>query len=53
MTGVFSFVLKSAKVVPVLKKDSKLEYSNYHLISLLSYIEKKLETYVYEVVYLF
>ena len=28
MTGVFPSVLKTAKVVPVLKKDSKLDYSN-------------------------
>ena len=34
------FVLKTAKVVPVLKKDSKLDYSKYHPISLLSNIEK-------------
>ena len=41
MTGVFPSVLKTAKVVPVFKKDSKLDYSNYHPISLLSNIEKK------------
>ena len=35
MTGVFPSVLKTAKVVPVLKKDSKLNYSNYRPISLL------------------
>ena len=40
MTGVFPSVLKTAKVVPVFKKDSKLDYSNYHPISLLSNIEK-------------
>ena len=40
MTGVFPSVLKIAKVVPVFKKDSKLDYSNYHPISLLSNIEK-------------
>ena len=34
------FVLKTAKVVPVLKKDCKLDYSKYHPISLLSNIEK-------------
>ena len=39
MTGVFPSVLKVAKVVPVFKKDSKLDYSNYHPISLLSNIE--------------
>ena len=40
MTGVFSSVLKTAKVVPVFKKDLKLDYSNYRPISLLSNIEK-------------
>ena len=40
MTGVFPSVLKTAKVVPVFKKDSKLNYSNYRPISLLSNIEK-------------
>ena len=29
MTGVFPSVLKTAKVGPVFKKDSKLNYSNY------------------------
>ena len=29
MAGVFPSVLKTAKVVPVFKKDSKLDYSNY------------------------
>ena len=36
MSGVFSLVLKTAKVVPVFKKDSKLDYSNYRPISLSS-----------------
>ena len=40
MTGGFPSVLKTAKVVPVFKKDSKLDYSNYRPISLLSNIEK-------------
>ena len=34
MTGVFPSVLETAKVVPVFKKDSKLDYSNYRPISL-------------------
>ena len=47
MTGVFPSVLKTAKLIPVFKKDSKLDYSNYRPIFLLSNIEKKLEkTYV-------
>ena len=40
MTGVFPSILKTAKVVPVFKKDSKLNYSNYRPISLLSNIKK-------------
>ena len=44
MTGAFSSVLKTAKIVPVFKKDSKLDYSNYRQISLLSNIEKILES---------
>ena len=47
MTGVFPSVLKTAKVVPVFKKDSKLNYSNYHAIFLLSNIEKILEKLMY------
>ena len=42
MSGVFPSVLKTAKVVPVFKKDSKLYYSNYCPFSLLSSIEKLL-----------
>ena len=42
MTGVFPSALKTAKVVPVFKKDSKLGYSNYRPISLFSNIEKLL-----------
>ena len=43
MTGVFPSLLKIAKVVPVFKNDSKLDYSNYCPIFLLSNIEKILE----------
>ena len=39
MAGVFPSVLKTAEVVPLFKKDSKLDYSSYP-ISLLSNIEK-------------
>ena len=49
MTGVFPSVLKTAKVVSVFKKDSKLDYSNYPPISLLSNIEK----YLYKRLYTF
>ena len=48
MTGVFPFVLKTGKVVPVFKKDSKKDYSNYCLFSLLSNIEKILEKPTYK-----
>ena len=37
-TGVFPTILKVAKVVPVYKKGSKLDFSNYRPISLLSNI---------------
>ena len=42
-TGVSPSVLKTAKVIPIFKKDSKLDYSNYRPISLLSNMEKILE----------
>ena len=53
MTGVFPSVLKAVKVVPVFKKDSKLDYSNDLPISLLSNIEKILEKLVYKRLYTF
>ena len=53
MTGVFPSVLKTAKVVPVFKKDSKLDYSSYLPISLLSNIEKILEKFMYKGLYTF
>ena len=48
MTGVFPSVLKTAKVVPLFKKDSKLDNSNYRPIFLLSNIEKILEKLMYK-----
>ena len=53
MTDVFPSVIKIAKVVPVFKKDSKLDYSNYRPISLLSNIEKILEKLMYKRLYTF
>ena len=41
--GVFPSALKIAKVVPVHKEDSKLDFSNYQPISLLSNLDKILE----------
>ena len=42
-SGVFPFILKVAKVIPVHKKESKLFCSNYRPISLLSNIDKVTE----------
>ena len=42
-TGIFPEKLKVAKVIPIHKKDSKLECSNYRPISVLSNIDKILE----------
>ena len=52
-TGVFPTILKVAKVVPVHKKDSKLDFSNYRPVSLLSNIEKILERLIYKIIYYF
>ena len=52
-TGVFLSELKTAKVVPVFKKISKLDYNNYCPISLLSTIEKILEKLMYKRLYTF
>ena len=53
MTGVFPSVLKTAKVVPIFKKDSKLDYSNYCPIFLLSNIDKILKKLMYKRLYTF
>ena len=53
MTVVFPSVLKTVKVVSVFRKDSKLDYSNYCPISLLSNIEKILEKPMYKILYTF
>ena len=53
MHGVFPFILKTTKVVPVLKKNTKLDYSNYRPISLLSNIEKILEKLMYKRLFTF
>ena len=53
MTGVFPFVIKTAKVVSLFKKDSKLDFGNYHPISLLSNIEKILKKLMYKRLYAF
>ena len=48
IADVFPSVLNTAKVVPVFKKDSKLDCNNYRPISLLSNIEKILEKLMYK-----
>ena len=52
-SGVFPSILKTAKVIPVQKKDSKLDFSNYCPISLLSNIVKFLERLMYNRMYKF
>ena len=53
VTGVFPSLLKTAKLISVYKKDSKLDYSSYHPIPLLSNIEKILEKLLYKRLYTF
>ena len=53
VTGAFPSVLKTAKVVSVFNKDSKLDYSNYCSISLLSNSEKILKKPMYKRLYNF
>ena len=53
MTGVFPWALKTAKVVPVCKKVSKVDCSNYRPISLLTNAEKILEKLIYKRLYTF
>ena len=43
ISGIYATPLKTAKVIPIHKKDSKLECSNYRPIALLSNIDKILE----------
>ena len=52
-SGVFPSILKTAKVIPIHKKDSKLDFSNYRPISLLSNTEKFLERLTYNRMYKF
>ena len=52
-SGSFPSILKTAKVVPVFKKGSKLDCCNYRPISLLSNVEKILENLMYKRVYNF
>ena len=51
--GVFPSILKSSKVIPIFKEESKLKCWNYPPISLLSNIDKILETIMYNRLYKF
>ena len=53
MTGIFPSVLKTAKVVLVFKKNSKLDCSNYRPMFLLSNLEKLLEKPMFKRFYAF
>ena len=52
-TGVFPSILKIAKVIPIHEKQSKLDYSNYRPISLLSNLEKMLQKLMYSRIFKF
>ena len=47
-TGKFPSVLKIAKVIPIHKKQSRVDYANYRPTSLLSNIEKIIEKLMYK-----
>ena len=51
--GVFPSILKTCKVIPIYKKDSQLNCSNYWPIPLLSNIDKILERIMYNRLYKF
>ena len=51
--GVFPSILKTCKVIPIYKKDSQLNCSNYQPIFLLSNIDKILERIMYNRLYKF
>ena len=48
LTGQFPSVLKIAEVIPMHKKQSKVDYANYRPISLLPNIEKIIEKLMYK-----
>ena len=52
-SGVFISALKIDKVVPVHRKDSKLDFSNYQPISFLSNLDKIMEKLMYKGIFKF
>ena len=52
-TGIFPSALKIAKIIPIHKKDTKLECANYRPISILSNLDKILEKLMYKRIYSF
>ena len=52
-SGVFPSALKIAKIVPIHKKDSKVDFSNYRPISILSNLDKIPEKIVYTRIFKF
>ena len=48
LTEQFPSVLKKTKVIPIHKKQSKVDYANYRPISLLSNIEQIIEKLMYK-----
>ena len=52
-TGVFPNIAKFAKIVPLYKKQNKLECNNYRPVSLLSNIGKLIEKLLYKRLYSF
>ena len=52
-SGILPSILKTNKIIPIYKKGSKLECSNYRPISLLSNFDKILERLIYNRLYNF
>ena len=52
-TGMFPDVLKTAKIHPLHKKDSKIDHHNYRPISLLSVVSKMFEKLIYKRIYFY
>ena len=53
LLDVFPSILKFSKVISIFKRKTNLKFSNYHLVSILSYIDEILETIMYNCLYEF